>query len=554
MRDFARMAALIEPVARTFLERGAFATLQRWFEHLPRQIFSTRPQLCLVYAWLLFSNGHHEQVKGLMQMLEVSIQQEDQRRLETQEGSKQEAQSGVEEDVRSELMMLSALMALKDNDLARAIDLSHTILHGSSRLPIAVRHLARLNVQLALGRAYLAQGEIDAAEQVLVEAHSAPLTGEYQILNLIVLADLAELYELRGRLHTIARLYRQALHLVISHEERSSPFTEWLSLGLSRVLCEWNQLDEAERYAQHAWERGQQANLEVLRLLASLALVRIYQGQGHRDQAWSCLQQLQPLLEQGAISESVIVRVAALRARLFLAEGKLDQAQRSLRESGFSPDTSWENERYFVYVTHVRILIAAGRHDSAANTLVQAQEWLERIRLHAEQTGFTGRLIETLMLKALAWQAQGHLHEALHDLHQAVSLAEPEGYVRLFADEGEQMARLLLRLQKQRYSNTGYIQALLTACLESQGEPEVPAHAPSQETLLKRLPTLVDPLSVRELEVLRLLAAGASNQDIATRLVITVHTVKEHVKHILAKLAVTNRTQAVTRARELHFL
>jgi LuxR family maltose regulon positive regulatory protein len=168
-------------------------------------------------------------------------------------------------------------------------------------------------------------------------------------------------------------------------------------------------------------------------------------------------------------------------------------------------------------------------------------QFLERQLQTAAASGWVERMIELLTLQALAWQAQNNIAEALGSLQRALALAQPGGYVRLFVDEGQPMRRLLARLKHQGGRMTEYIGRLLAA----GGETE--AFQPSTFTPQP----LVEPLSARELEVLRLLAAGDSNAEIAQKLVITLNTTKKHITHIFEKLAVTNRAEAVARAQEL---
>jgi LuxR family maltose regulon positive regulatory protein len=199
------------------------------------------------------------------------------------------------------------------------------------------------------------------------------------------------------------------------------------------------------------------------------------------------------------------------------------------------------------YLTLVRVQLATGRTD-------EALQLLQRLQQAAESGGRRGSVIELWMLQALALQVQGNLAQAMLTLTRALSLAEPQGYMRLFLDEGPAMAALLAALlqahQKGQLAASPPVSAhYLHRLLAAFGPPAVdrpPAERP-------RVP-LADPLSEREVQVLRLLALGASNAEIAERLVVATSTVKYHVKNILAKLAVANRTQAAARARELGLL
>jgi LuxR family maltose regulon positive regulatory protein len=195
-----------------------------------------------------------------------------------------------------------------------------------------------------------------------------------------------------------------------------------------------------------------------------------------------------------------------------------------------------------------RLLLARGQSQRNNALLAQALTLLGHLRQTVGEIGFNGWLLEIEMLTALALQAQGRTKRALTTLGPVLAKAESEGYLRLFADEGQAMQYLLIQIAPYTSASPSYLQKLQHAILpdlDQSGDQHPEAQQPS---------SLIDPLSAREQEVLHLLAAGNSNQQIAHQLVISLHTVKLHVKHILAKLGVTNRTQAVARARELHLL
>jgi LuxR family maltose regulon positive regulatory protein len=179
----------------------------------------------------------------------------------------------------------------------------------------------------------------------------------------------------------------------------------------------------------------------------------------------------------------------------------------------------------------LRLLLAQGDHDAALALS-------ERLLKPAEATNRMGRVIETLVLQALAFQGKKDMAQALAVLEKALSLAEPEGYVRTFLDEGEPMAKLLYQAKSHRMG-IGYAAELLSAMGKASGTAQPPAQL------------LIEPLSLRELQVLKLIEAGRSNQEIAAKLVISIPTVKRHISNIYAKLDVESRTQAISRGREL---
>jgi LuxR family maltose regulon positive regulatory protein len=222
-------------------------------------------------------------------------------------------------------------------------------------------------------------------------------------------------------------------------------------------------------------------------------------------------------------------------------QGHLAAAVRWTEVSGLSADDDLAYPREREYLIFARVRIAQGRLDPAGAFLSEAQRLLERLRADAEAKARTGSVLEILLLQALAFSAQGKGTEALPVLEHALTLAEPEGYIRLFVDEGEPMVALL----RQAYAR-GIAPDYVAILLAAAGAPKLPAPPPAG--------SLLEPLTERELEILRLLVRGLSNQDIARELVITVGTVKSHVNHIYGKLGVQSRTQAIARAHSLKLL
>jgi LuxR family transcriptional regulator, maltose regulon positive regulatory protein len=210
-------------------------------------------------------------------------------------------------------------------------------------------------------------------------------------------------------------------------------------------------------------------------------------------------------------------------------------------------------------LTLARVRIAQGRDAPARPFLADALHLLNQLHAAAEADGRMGDMVETLVLRALALQAQGDLPAALAVLMGALSLAEPEGYVRIFVDEGAPIAALLAQSVERRAqhdSSRTYAERLLSAFPETQSAERRTQNnnTVALRSTLERSNALVEPLSERELDVLRLIAEGHSNQAIADRLVVAVSTVKKHVNNIYGKLDVQSRTQALARARELHLL
>lgn len=232
----------------------------------------------------------------------------------------------------------------------------------------------------------------------------------------------------------------------------------------------------------------------------------------------------------------------AERVRLLLVHGRVDDAARWIRERGLSEDDEMSYPHERDYLVLARVLLA--RSDPG-----RALGLLDRLDALAESQGRISSMIEIRALRALALQAAGDHDDALRVVADALSLAHPEGYVRVFADEGPRMAALLKSLigarQRSRAATASNAeQAHLKRVLRAFAPAEAQAAVPP-------VTALVEPLTARELEVLSFIAAGHRNREIADELVVTLDTVKKHTTHIFDKLGAANRTEAVMRAREL---
>jgi len=235
-----------------------------------------------------------------------------------------------------------------------------------------------------------------------------------------------------------------------------------------------------------------------------------------------------------------------LKARVWLAQGRLDKALDWAREQGLSADDNISYLREFEHITLARILLAQFRINHQGSSIREAIGLLERLLSAAEEGGRTGSVIEILVLQALAYQLQGDISIALTSLERALTLAKPEGYVRMFLDEGASMEQLL-REAAGRGILPGYTGRLLSA-FDAEGQTSA-----DQSTLLK-IPVsqpLIEPLTERELELLRLFKTELSGPEIARELVIGLSTVRTHTKSIYSKLNVNSRRAAVRRAEEL---
>ena len=267
-------------------------------------------------------------------------------------------------------------------------------------------------------------------------------------------------------------------------------------------------------------------------------MARVREAEGDLDGALELLDAAQRVY-MGDFSPNVRP-IPALRARVLAAQGRVDDALAWAREHGLSADDDLSYLREHEHITLARVLLARSRAQPAETSLQDVGRLLERLLEAAEAGERTGSVIEVLVLQALTSHARGNVPEALAALERALTLAEPEGYVRMFASEGPPMASLLRAAAKQGIAPS-YVHRLLAAVNRSEDRP------PQRQGL-------IEPLSERELEVLRLLGSDLDGPDIARELTVSLNTVRTHTKNIYAKLGVNNRRSAVRRGQELDLM
>jgi len=309
-----------------------------------------------------------------------------------------------------------------------------------------------------------------------------------------------------------------------------------MHVGLAELLHERNDLDAARRHLAAARELGDSLGLPQNRYRWRVGMARLRLAD--RDPA-GALELLDEAERVFTTDFSPAVRpIPAIRARMELAAGNVGDALGWVRERGLSADDDLSYLREFEHVTLARVLLAQHSAEPSGPAGEAVVRLLDRLLRAAEDGGRLGTVLEVLVLQAGAHLASGDLPAALAALHRALTLAEPEGFVRIFLDEGPPMAALL-KATIQQGSAPAYARELAAAFGGG-----APAHLPQQQGL-------VDPLSARELEVLRLLGTHLDGPEIARQLFVSLNTLRTHTKNIYAKLGVNGRGAAVRRAAEL---
>jgi LuxR family transcriptional regulator, maltose regulon positive regulatory protein len=386
-----------------------------------------------------------------------------------------------------------------------------------------------------MGLASWASGDLEAGHSAYAECMAGLRRAGYIADTFGCAIALADIRLVQGRLGEAMRTYEQAL---LRASEQGGPVlrgTADMYVGMSEVHRELGDLPAATRQLLRSQELGEHTGLPQNRYRWRVAMARIRQAEGDLDDALDLLNEAERLYVSDFFPN--VRPVPAVKTRVWIAQGRLGEALGWVREQGLSVEDDLSYLREFEHITLARVLLARYHAERADASIHEATRLLERLLPAAEEGGRTGRVIEILVLRALGHQALGDIPAALACLERAVTLAEPEGYVRIFVDEGPPMASLLRALAKQRTAGN-YVRQLLAAVTETEHD------RPVQQAL-------IEPLSERELDVLRLLGTELDGPGIARELTVSLNTVRTHTKHIYAKLAVTNRRAAVRRAQEL---
>lgn len=551
-------------------------TLQRWFARLPEQVLRAEPRLCIAYVNALFWTGQTSRAAIWLGVAEAAL-----RESLVGDAPAEPERKRMLGDVMAKRAFL---VAAYEEDGERALALCNealSYLTGEDHNELSIISWARQIAYLSLGRA------VEAMDSVLERVAQARRAGLIY-LHFAALADAGALLQLQGKLQAAERLFTQAINVDYPEDRLVHSSTALACVYEADLLRQWNRLDEALTAARKGLEIAGEAWSPMLRLGGvHNVLARLHLSRGDLDAAASALEGAVPAYEMNELP--TIVRPAettkqiaglrlrylhpwcadAERIRVWLARGEVERAVgwaeqvERLRQADFiAHDRPYpaQYRRDCEDVARARIALALSRPE-------EALEMLEPVATHAQEGGRLSHLIEIKLLQTMAYDmgsGEGEAEKALNILAEAVHLGQAEGFVRSFVDEGPRLAALLSQLRgvgQEAFdaATLSYIERLLVAFEGNQrstGHRPMPGQARGQRegVDVRHDDFLVESLSQRELEVLQLLAQGASNTEIAKNLVIALNTVKRHVSNIFEKLGVSNRTQAVAQARALGLL
>ncbi|MCP4935637.1 MAG: tetratricopeptide repeat protein, partial [bacterium] len=394
----------------------------------------------------------------------------------------------------------------------------------------------RGTITALLGLAYWTSGDLEAAHRTFSDG----LAGMNPLDTIVGTFVLAEIKMTLGHLHEAVNTCEYALRLAAEHGEPSPMGTEDVYSGISELHRERGDLETAAQNLATSKKLGEQVELPDWQYRWCIAQARLKETLGDLDGALDLLDEAERVFVRTPLPK--VRPIPALRARVWIKQGRLAEALGWARERDISSTDDLSYLYEFEHITLARLLIAQYKSGQVDNVIHDARELLKRLLQAAEAGERTGSVIEILALQALAHEAQGDIPSALVPLERALTLAEPEGYVRIFVDEGLPIAKLLHEAVNQSIK-LDYTRKLLAAFKPNvQSDIETPTQP------------LVEPLSERELEVLQLIAQGFTNREISERLFLALDTIKGHNRRIFGKLSVKNRAQAVNKGIYLKIL
>jgi LuxR family transcriptional regulator, maltose regulon positive regulatory protein len=504
--DVERAERLIEGKGMPLQYRGAMISVLNWLESLPTTILDARPSLWVTYASALTMTGQPiSSVEEKLQAAEAALQE-----AEPDDNTR---------DLVGHIAAIRAMLAVPANQVETIIAQSRRALEylHTDNLPV------RATAHWTLGYAYQLQGDRAAASQAYTEVISNSQASGNSMVTLAATTSLGQVQEAENQLSQAAESYRRVLHLV---GDPPWPAACEAYLGLARVLYQWNELDAAERHGQQSFQMAMQMESVDTPAACGVLLARLKLARGDVASAIALLAKAEQFVHQQNFVDWM-PEVASVQVLTLLHRGHLAAAAH-LAQTHDLP------------LSLARVHLAQGETSTALAKLLP-------LRQQAEAKRWADERLKVMVLQAVALHMNGDKDKAVHLLFDALMLAEPGGFIRLFVDEGRPMAHLLSEAAALGImpDYTGKLLAVLES--DTQKREDTSYRPPPTQPLL-------EPLSRRELEVLHLMAQGLSNQEMCERLFLALDTVKGHNRKIFDKLQVQRRTEAVARAHELGLL
>ena len=531
--DNGRAADLMELAMPRMRRERREADLARWVRALPDDVLQSRPVLAVAFVGALAQALKFDSITERLERVENLIRSPDGSWPDQPPPHVIVVDHDNYRSLPAHIAMYRAAVALTHGDL------DGTISQAKRALTLAPPQdpLARSAAGALAGLASWSSGDLAGAHAAYTESVAGLTSAGFLTDVLGCTVTLGDIRRTQGQLTAAIRTYQQALDLTaVSPGNEALRGTADMHIGLAGVLLERNDIPGAAEHLSVNQQLGAHNGLPQNAYRWRVAMARLRVAEGELDAALALLDEAERVYVGDFAPD--VQPVAAVRARLRIRRNELADAQEWARERQLSFEDELSYLREYEHLTLARLLVAQHRARPDANDAVHALTLLDQLLVAAEHGGRGAIVIETLMLQALAHDVAGDAPAAHAALLRAVTLAEPEGYVRLFIDEGAEMAVLLKALRKLTTA-PAYVNRLVSA---------------SATIATRAAQPLIDPLSEREVEVLRLLGGDLGGPDIARQLSVSLNTVRTHTKSIYAKLGVTSRREAVRQARDLNLI
>lgn len=563
--DMEWAADLIERNFQTMIETGEINSLTRWIGKLPDEIIHQRPRLSLPYAWGLIAAYQLDLALYWLDDLQRSLDE-----FENQTGAaphldEPETTKGFENagvwNIRGGLAVCRSTLAMFSGDMEQAAEFSRQATVYLQEENPFVNSLLALEDSLY----FVLSGDTPKAIESLRVTVRIARQANNLLVMIIAVCQLAEMQAMQGQLSQAWATLQKAQYMAVGPGGKPLPLTGLVDVEFGEILLERNSLEEANTYLERGC-RVTQSMWSISRLDGMVSLARLRQAQGDILGSQDILAEAARMAVSTESSQWDDTAVSAVAVRLALQRDDLATAEQWWKKGRF-PDLTGtialENYPYHVFeyllITQARFLLKKGQESRDAHDLQRALDLLETLLLEAERFQRATSRIEILVLLAMVQFALGD-DRAKKTLLRALALGEPEGYRRIYLDEGRRLSELLLQCRSAQQDSGSHLPSLafidgLLEAIRRTGEAQQAAQKPVEQRVDRITSKMEDSLpislSAREMEVLALIAEGKSNQEISAQLYLALNTVKRHAYNIYAKLEVKNRTQAVSRARYL---
>jgi LuxR family transcriptional regulator, maltose regulon positive regulatory protein len=516
--DQDRVIQLIEQNAPFLLIGGELANLRNWIKAVESKS-KTHPWIFIIKAWLFILTGQPALAEEMLQGAEKLI-------------------SSLKADTQIKVMQGAiatgrSYRSFMNGDTNQTATFARQAVEYLPDVDIVSRSIRSISTAL-LGEASLMNGELEEAKQACTEAKKIGQAAGDVPSVIIINCALGRIFIEQGHLHQAAEIYAETLQIATRPDGKKLVSAGEAYAESNQIFYEWNNLETALEQVHYCLELCRQWGQETFYAKGLVMLARLEQVHGNAETAIKNMNMAERLVKEHRFALKYTMWVKNALVRFWIEQGNLEKASDIVQESGITADDEIPYLREPEFMALLRLILAQGNYDAALDLS-------KRLLQKAEAGKRIGRVIEILVLQALIFQGRKDTEQAMAAMKKALSLAKQERYIRTFIDEGEPMVRLL-HLARSRQIETEYVTDLLSLVEKTTGTT----------TLAPKL--VSEPLTMREVEVMKLIEAGCSNQEIAEKLFISFTTVKRHISNIYTKLDVKSRTQAIAIGKELKLL